>query len=135
MKKRLQVLILFTLLVSIKVGAQDISGSWSWYSDNGNDMFTIDLIKISDNNFRGSHCSVYVQGERIDCFDMVEDFTVVLIRKTENIFAGSIRSGFSFATGQVQLQYLPVDDTILFSLKTPPKGEYYIPFEAVLQRN
>ena len=98
-------------------------------------MFTIDLIEISDNNYRGNHCSVYLHGDRIDCNDNRDEFSIVLIRKAENIFQGSIRSGLNYAVGNVQLQYLPIDNTILFSLKTNPKGEYYIPLEGVLVRN
>lgn len=115
--------------------AQDISGSWSWSSKESGDMFTIDLIKASENNFRGNHCSVYLSGNRIDCIDTKDDFSIVLIRKAENIYQGSIRSGHSMAVGNVQLQYLPEENTMLFSLKTAPKGVYYMPVEARLVRN
>lgn len=98
-------------------------------------MFTLDLIEIAEDNYRGNHCSVYLHGERIDCNENKDDFSVALIRKAENIFQGSIRSGYSNAVGNVQLQYVPQDNTILFSLKSNPKGEYYLPVEGVLQRN
>lgn len=98
-------------------------------------MFTLDLIETTEDNFRGNHCSVYLHGNRIDCSDNKEEFSIVLIRKAENIFQGSIRSGYSSAIGNVQLQYLPEDNTMLFSLKTAPEGEYYMPVEARLIRN
>lgn len=123
------------ILLYIPSQAQDISGSWSWNSRESGDMFTIDLIKASENNFRGNHCSVFLDGNRIDCNDTKDDFSIVLVRKAENIFQGSIRSGYSMAVGNVQLQYLPEENTMLFSLKTAPKGIYYMPVEARLVRN
>lgn len=135
MVKKLLLYPFFLLLLSFSSLAQDISGSWSWNSDDGGNMFTIDLIEISENNYRGNHCSVYLRGERIDCNDNKDEFSIVLIRKAENIFQGSIRSGLSYAVGNVQLQYQPIENRILFSLKTNPKGEYYIPVEGVLVRN
>jgi len=134
MTKKLLLLFLISIF-SNSIYAQDISGSWSWNSEEGSNMFTLDLIKTSENNFRGNHCSVYLHGDRIDCNDSKEDFSIVLIKKAENIFQGSIRSGFSYAVGNVQLQYLPEENTMLFSLKTAPEGEYYMPIEARLIRN
>lgn len=134
MTKKLLLLFLISIF-SKSIYAQDISGSWSWNSEEGSNMFTLDLIKTSENNFRGNHCSVYLHGDRIDCNDSKEDFSIVLIKKAENIFQGSIRSGFSYAVGNVQLQYLPEENTMLFSLKTAPEGEYYMPIEARLIRN
>ncbi|HSI70904.1 MAG TPA: hypothetical protein VK941_11765 [Gillisia sp.] len=131
--------LLFTLLIgffiSVSTQAQDIEGSWSWNSQDGVNMFTIDLIRTSENNYRGNHCSVYLNGDRLDCRENEQDSTIVLIRKSENIFQGSIRSGLSNSIGNVQLQYLPNEDSILFSLKSNPKGEYYMPLEGRLQRN
>lgn len=135
MKKTFLISILILLLTGFHASAQDISGSWSWRSVDGGDMFVLELIRVSKDNFRGSHCSVYLQGDRVDCYDVQDDFTVVLIRKAENIFEGSIRSGYSYSTGNVQLQYLQEEDRILFTLINPPEGEFYIPFEAELQRN
>ncbi len=134
MVKKLLLFFLFSIF-STSIYAQDISGSWSWNSEEGRNMFTLDLIKTSENNFKGNHCSVYLHGDRIDCNDSKEDFSIVLIKKAENVFQGSIRSGFSYAAGNVQLQYLPQENTMLFSLKTAPEGEYYMPIEARLVRN
>lgn len=131
-------LLLLTVLFSLfafNSEAQDISGSWSWNSKEGGDMFTLDLIKAAEDNFRGNHCSVYLHGDRIDCSDSKDEFSIVLIRKAENIFQGSIRSGYSSAIGNVQLQYLPLENTMLFTLRTAPDGEYYMPVEARLIRN
>lgn len=97
-------------------------------------MFILDLIETTENDFRGNHCSVYLNGNRIDCSDNKDEFSIVLIRKAENIFQGSIRSGYSSATGNVQLQYLPEEKTMVFSLKAAPEGEYYMPVEARLVR-
>lgn len=135
MIKRLLSVYSMILLSVIPATAQDISGSWSWNSKEGSNMFTIDLIQATNNDFRGNHCSVFLDGERIDCNDIKDEFTVILIKKAENIFQGSIRSGYSYAVGNVQLQYLPEENTMLFTLKTAPKGEYYMPMEARLVRN
>lgn len=135
MVKKLLFIPVLVFLFLTPTQAQDISGSWSWNSTEGNNMFTVELIQASENNYRGNHCSVYLHGERIDCNDTKDDFTIILIRKAENVFQGSIRSGYSYAVGNVQLQYLPNEDTMLFSLKSAPKGEYYMPLEARMQRN
>lgn len=135
MVKKLLAVYTVLLLSIFPAAAQDISGSWSWNSKEGNNMFTIDLIQATENDIRGNHCSVFLAGERIDCNDTRDEFTVVLVKKAENIYQGSIRSGYSYAVGNVQLQYLPEDNTMLFTLKTAPKGEYYMPLEARLVRN
>lgn len=133
MKLKLHLSFLLLLFITTASPAQEIDGSWSWSSEDG-DMFTLDLREITDNSYRGNHCSVYLQGDRLDCYDAADEFTVVLIRKAENIFEGSIRSTYSLTTGNFQLQYLPLDDILLFTLTAPPEGEYYIPLEAELQR-
>ena len=135
MIKKLLAVYTILLLSMMSASAQDISGSWSWNSKEGSNMFTIDLIQATENDFRGNHCSVFLNGERIDCNDTKDEFTIVLVKKAENIFQGSIRSGYSYAVGNVQLQYLPEENTMLFTLKTAPKGEYYMPAEARLVRN
>ncbi|MCM4160585.1 hypothetical protein FHG64_10280 [Antarcticibacterium flavum] len=135
MVKKLQLAFLLFFFITLSSSGQDIEGSWSWNSQDGSNMFSIDLMRISENNYRGNHCSVYLGGDRIDCRENGEDFTIVLVRKSENIFQGSIRSGLSNSIGNVQLQYLPNEDNIIFSLKTNPKGEYYMPLEGRLQRN
>jgi hypothetical protein len=135
MIKKLLLLPLLIILFGVTAFSQDISGSWSWNSKEGGDMFTIDLSKASENQFSGNHCSVFLHGDRIDCSDSKDEFSIVLIRKAENIFQGSIRSDYSKAIGNVQLQYLPVENTIIFSLKTAPQGIYYMPVEARMIRN
>lgn len=135
MIKKLQLAFFICFLISFSSQAQEIEGSWSWNSQDGVNMFSIDLLRISENNYRGNHCSVYLGGDRIDCRENGEDFTIVLVRKSENIFQGSIRSGLSNSIGNVQLQYLPNEDSLLFSLKSNPKGEYYMPLEGRLERN
>lgn len=135
MIKKLLLLPLLVILFGVTAFSQDISGSWSWNSKEGGDMFTIDLLKASENQFSGNHCSVFLHGDRIDCSDSKDEFSIVLIRKAENIFQGSIRSDYSKAIGNVQLQYLPEENTILFSLKTAPDGIYYMPVEARMIRN
>ncbi len=135
MIKKLLVVHILLLLSILPAAAQDISGSWSWNSVEGNNMFTIDLIQATENDVRGNHCSVFLGGERIDCNDTKDKFTVVLVKKAENIYQGSIRSGYSYAVGNVQLQYIPEENAMLFTLKTAPKGEYYLPVEARLVRN
>lgn len=129
-------LLFLSLLVTLNQPAlaQDISGSWNWTSGEGGNMFTIELIQASENDYRGNHCSVYIEEEKVDCNDHKEEFTIVLIRKAENIFKGSIRSGLSYTIGHLQLQYLPDNNTLLFSLTNLPEGEFYIPSEAVMQR-
>lgn len=126
--------LLFLIFSGLEVKAQEIQGSWTWNAEDGGEMFTIVLIRTSKDNYQGNHCHVQTEGERIDCNNSTEDFSIVLVRTSENIFRGSIRSSYSYSVGQIQLQYLQQEDALLFTLTTPPEGEYYIPREAVLQR-
>mgnify|MGYP003109500375 CR=1 FL=1 len=74
--------------------------------------------------------------EKTECFEQEDEYTVTLVKIAENIFKGNLLSG----TGKdrevrdIQIQYLPLEDRILFSLITIPEKPFLIPVEAILQR-
>lgn len=130
-----KLLLLFLFLIPLQFQAQDISGNWNWVTGVGENSFTLTLKKVSENNYRGIHCASYYGGNRIDCESDENNYSVALIRKSDNIFQGTIKSGYSQTTGNFQLQYLPLNNTMIFKITQMPQGISFIPQEAILERS
>lgn len=128
-------LLLLFLLLSFQIQAQDIAGDWNWVTGVGENSFTISLKNVGKYNYRGTHCSLYYGGNKSDCEPNEENFTIALIRKSENIFQGTIISSYSQTTGNILLQYLPKNNTLLFKIIQMPSGISFIPQEAILERS
>jgi hypothetical protein len=58
------------------------------------------------------------------------------VKINENIFRGILLSGIggNKIALDIQVQYLPLVDRLLFKLTKIPEGEFLIPVEAVLER-
>ncbi len=126
--------LLFVFITSTQ--AQDLSGKWRWNSNNGQVVYSLTLNHISKDRVTGVHCIQNFKRKITECFKPEEEYTVTLVKITENIFKGSLLSG----TGKeremrdIQIQYLPLEDRIIFSLTTVPEKPFLIPVEAILQR-
>ncbi len=126
--------LLFVFIASTQ--AQDLSGKWRWNSNNGQVVYSLTLNHISKDRVTGVHCIQNFKRKIKECFTPEEEYTVTLVKIAENIFKGSLLSG----TGKdremsdIQIQYLPLEDRILFSLTTVPEKPILIPVEAILQR-
>lgn len=116
--------------------AQDISGEWRLDSNDGQQIFSLDLIHITKDRVRGVHCIENFEKEITECFKMKDKYTVNIVKIAENIFQGSLLSGIggNKITLELQMQYLPLDDRLLFKLTKIPEGEFLIPVEGVLKR-
>lgn len=134
-KKLLCCLIIFTYF-SISAFSQDLDGKWRWNSDNGQVVYSLDLNHITKDRIRGVHCIQNFQKQITECFEPEDEYTVMLVKIAENIFQGNLLSG----TGKdrelrdIQIQYLPLEDRILFTLTTIPDKPFLVPVEAILQR-
>jgi hypothetical protein len=58
-----------------------------------------------------------------------------MVQIAENIFQGNLLTarGTELYLRDVQLQYLPLDNTLMFTLTTSPEGPLQIPEEAILR--
>lgn len=136
MVKKLLLIPILVFLFITSTQAQDLSGKWQWNSGNSQVGFSLDLNHISKDRLRGVHCIQNFERKIKECFEPEDQYTVTLIKIAENIFKGSLLSG----TGKdreardIQIQYLPLEDRILFSLTTLPEKPFLIPMEAILQR-
>lgn len=134
-KKLLFILGLITLF-GISAKAQDISGEWRMISNDGQQIFTLNLIHITKDRLRGVHCIENFEIEIIECFKLEQVHTINLVKIAKNIFKGNmmIGRGRNKTLQNIQLQYRPLNNTILFTLTRIPEGEFIVPLEAVLQR-
>ncbi len=121
---------------SFSASAQDLTGEWRWNSDDGQVIYSLDLRHISKDRVRGVHCIQNFERKTTECFGPEDEYTVTLVKIAENIFQGNLLSG----TGKdrevrdIQIQYLPLEDRILFKLMTVPEQPFLVPVEAILQR-
>ncbi|WP_026836725.1 hypothetical protein [Gillisia sp. JM1] len=136
MEKKLLLIAILLFVYITSTQAQDLSGKWRWNSDNGQVVYSLTLNHISKDRVTGVHCIQNFKIKITECSTPEEEYTVILVKITENIFKGSILSG----TGKeremrdIQIQYLPLEDRIIFSLTTVPEEPFLIPVEAILQR-
>jgi len=134
-KKILFVFGLISFLV-FPARAQDILGEWRLDSNDGQQIFSLDLIHITKDRVKGVHCIENFEKEITECFKMEDKYTVDILKIAENIFQGNLWSGIGGIkiALDIQLQYLPLDNNLLFILTKIPEDEFLIPVEAVLER-
>lgn len=128
---------LFSVIILISLTcchAQDISGDWHWQSKDGKAMFDLTLKRINSNTIKGYHCSVFYGGKRIDCDTNHNKYSVILKKKSQNVYKGTIRSDYSVTKVSIKLTYNPSNDTILFQIIKQPDGVVYIPKKVTLNR-
>lgn len=136
MKKIILCSLLIFTCFSISASAQDLAGKWQWNSNDGQVTYSLDLSHISNDRVRGVHCIQNFQRKITECFEPEDEYTVMLVKIAENIFQGNLLSG----TGKdrevrgIQIQYLPLEDRILFKLTKVPVEPFLVPVEAILQR-
>ncbi len=134
-----KILLIFGLIsfLGFTAKAQDISGEWNMNSNNARQIFSLDLMHIAKDRVKGVHCIENFEREITECFKMEDNYTVNIVKISENIFKGILLSymGENELILEIQVQYLPLDNTLLFKLTKIPETEFLIPVEAVLERN
>ncbi|WP_081210330.1 hypothetical protein [Salegentibacter sediminis] len=134
MKLPLSLCFLFFSLGLCAQQTQDLEGTWRWTSPNGEDNFELSLEYIDGSKIRGKHCSVYHNGEKMDCQNNENDYSISLIKIAKNIYDGTIESRYSATAGRIRVQYHPTDVSLSFVLKAYPPGEFYLPDRALMYR-
>lgn len=125
------VFVLF-FLIPLCGSSQDISGNWSWQAETGETLMEISL-KAEGSDYTGHHCTVFQNGDRIDCIDVTEPASIRIKRTAENVFEGTIRSGYSASEGKIKLLFNPEEKTLVFEIMEGPVDIYYLPKKAVLK--
>ena len=62
-----KLLLLLIFISGLSLQAQQLSGSWSWISDDGANQFELSLEENNAGIIRGNHCAVFFDGDKIDC--------------------------------------------------------------------
>lgn len=129
-----KLLLLFFLTFCFSGNAQDLSGPWYWTSDDGRHNLEILLQFDETNVMNGNHCAIFYNGEKVDCVEEEERFSIALLKIAENVYRGTIESGYSSTKGKVSLNYNSRQDYMEFAISEAPAGEYYLPEKAILTR-
>jgi hypothetical protein len=137
MMKKISLIFGLIAFLGFTARAQDISGEWIINSRDGQQIFSLDLIHITKDRVKGVHCIENFEEEITECFKMEDNYTVNIVKISENIFKGILLSykGENEIMLDIQVQYFPLDNTLLFKLTKIPETEFLIPVEAVLERN
>lgn len=135
MIKKILLITMFLIFSCFPGEAQNISGEWRWNSGDGQKTFTIDLVHITKDRVQGVHCVEDFEIKISECFKKMEhEYTVTLVKISENIFQGNLLSGAgrNRLVEDIQLQYIPLDNSMIFTHTKIPKGISHIPVEAIL---
>ncbi|WBL22521.1 hypothetical protein [Zunongwangia sp. HRR-M8] len=116
------------------MNAQDLEGVWLWNSPDGSQNFEVELEKVNDKEYRGRHCAVFDNGNRIDCNSDKDTFSITMVKIAEDNYAGTIESSYEKSIGKIRMQYYVEDDLLQFNLTENPVGIFYLPEEAILTR-
>ncbi|MCP9201598.1 hypothetical protein MKO06_16935 [Gramella sp. GC03-9] len=128
------ILLLLFLLPSITI-SQISKGVWFWNSENGRNSLELRILKVDDKSVEGNYCSVFNNGEKIDCNSELENEVNFLLNKTsENTYQGTFTSHYSSANGLLKIIHIPLNKKMIFEIIEAPKGEYYLPEKAVLSQ-
>ncbi|NJW52237.1 hypothetical protein [Salinimicrobium oceani] len=125
--------LLLLFLIPFFGSSQDISGSWSWHAENGNSLMEI-ILEAEGEEYIGYHCTVFQNGDRIDCAKEDEPASIHIKRTTKNVFEGKIRSAYSASEGKVRMYYDPESQTLLFEILKAPLDLYYLPKIATFKK-
>jgi hypothetical protein len=136
MIKKLLLISGFITFLMVSAGAQNISGEWRMNSNDGQQTLSLDLIHITKDRVKGVHCFENFEKEITECFKLEDEYTVNIVKINENIFRGIMLSGIgeNKIVLNIQVQYLPLDNNLLFKLTKIPESEFLVPVEAVLER-
>ena len=135
MIKKLLILV-FLIFSGFTAEAQNITGEWRWNSSDGQKTFAIDLTHITKDRVQGVHCVEDYENKISECFKMKDEYTVSLVKTSENLFQGNLLSGVGSnrLVEDIQLQFIPLDNSMIFTHTKIPKRISLIPVEGVLQR-
>lgn len=103
-----------------------LNGTWYWKSTTSDSNTELYLIQ-NGNEVTGRHCSSFMSGSKLDCVDSNGEDSISLHLVSENVYEGTIQSGFSEAVVNVRLTLNPNEETLHFKQLSQPSEEYYLP--------
>lgn len=109
----------------------DYSGTWEWRNNNDSSSFEIELIQ-DGGIVAGTHCGVFNNGDKLDC--ELFDKSIVGKLSGDSVIITFI-SAFCMKKGTAVLKK-PVSGSseIVWKIIKEPEGEYYLPLEAILEK-
>lgn len=75
----------------------------------------------------GGHCSNFKNGSKLDCTSSDSKNSIILHLVSENVYEGTIKSGFLDAIINVRITLNPNDNTVYIKQLSQPSDEYYLP--------
>ncbi len=128
------ILLFFALFLTNKTFSQEIAGNWNWaYSDKHKSE--IKLVKINSTEYKGTYCSSFDEGKKIDCYFEDNEYSIFITKTTTNVFKGTFKSNFSSKSGTLKIEYIPSNEKFKISILTEPDGEYYLPNNVYFEKN
>ncbi|WP_396195309.1 hypothetical protein [Flavobacterium sp.] len=103
-----------------------LSGTWYWKSTSNDNETEFYLIQ-NGNEITGKHCSSFLGGTKLDCIENNAEDSITLSLVSENVYEGTIRSGFSEVVINIRLSLNPDNNTLYFKQLSQPSEEYYLP--------
>lgn len=135
MKRYNFILIVLFLFYSCNSSGQQkcsICGDWKWEKNDETRDFTLQILQ-QDSIIVGKHCYILDSGNKMDCSPENDDFSFKAEIPSTDSLTFKIRSYYSNESGIVSLKYM--NGKIYWKLKQLPKGEFYLPREAILIKN
>lgn len=118
--------------VTLKVPNQEnLTGTWYWQSSDAKNNIEL-YLEQNGNSAQGKHCSSFLEGKKLDCTNDGDENSVILHMVANNVFEGTLKSGFSDAIINIRVTLNPADETIQFQQLSHPAEEYYLPENATL---
>ena len=108
-----------------------IAGTWQWENEKGEHTSVLSIKDIDSGSYQGRYCSVFFEGEKIDCNKTMDDFNVEITMVGPNKFEGVFKSNYSHKEGTLELTHYPIKGQLKLEIINQPKGEYYLPDNAV----
>ena len=88
-------------------------------------------LKAEGEELVGHHCSVFEDGDRIDCLEEDDAVSIRVKRTFQNVYQGTIKSGYSLTTGKLKLTFDVENKALLFEILERPEGVFYLPTKAL----
>lgn len=130
-----RLLLLFLILFPNVISAQIPKGPWFWNSGKGNNSLEFNIISYDNQTLNGSYCSVFDNGNKVDCSSDLDKKSNFSLRKiSKNTYQGTFTSNFSFTKGIMKIIFDPLNKKIILEIVEEPEGEYHLPRNAVLSQ-
>lgn len=104
----------------------------TWKSTTARSEFTLSLKQLSS-ELTGSHCSVQLDGNRIDCGPDDSDVSITGAVNDPAVVTVSFKSFSGGSAGKATIKKL-TSTTVEWTIIQKPRGEFYIPSHAVLTK-